>query len=414
MGLTPADRDRNFSDSNRKFYIIFAIQIANFALSLCFKFKTMIKRHLSPLIINQASPGKAILVFGARQTGKTTLIKSLFDQTPDTLWLNGDEPDVRSLLSNITSSRLKAYVGNHKRIVIDEAQRIENIGITLKLITDQMQDIQLIVTGSSALELAKQTQESLTGRKWDFRLYPLSFSELADHHGLLEEKRLLPHRLVYGSYPEVVNSIGTEREVLRQLSDSYLYKDLLMLEGIKKPDKIIKLLQAMAWQIGSEVSYHELGKTVGLDNQTTEKYIELLEKTWIIFRLGAFSRNLRKKLKKSRKIYFYDNGIRNALLARFDTIEMRDDRVALWENYLMSERVKFIHYSRRWVLPYFWRTHDQQEIDYLEEANGKLMAWEFKWNPKAKARMPKAFAGAYPGTDLKTVTPDNIEDFLLE
>ena len=374
----------------------------------------MIERINKQRILDKLGKGKAILLFGPRQTGKTTLLHQILDENHDVMWLNGDGADVQQLFGNASSSRLKSVFGDCNTVVLDEAQRITNIGLSLKLITDQIKSIQLIVTGSSALELANRTQEPLTGRKWEYFLYPLSFGEMVEHHGLLEEKRMISHRLVYGSYPEIVNNPGKEKEILKQLTDSFLYKDLLMVGGLKKPSKIISLLQALAFQTGSEVSYNELGRTIGLDNQTVEKYIDLLEKSYVIFKVGALSRNLRKELKRGRKIYFYDNGIRNALIAQFGPIELRPDRGALWENYLMTERRKFLEYNDMWINSYFWRTQDQQEIDYVEEQDGTFRTWEFKWNPGAKARLSKTFANAYPNSDFKVITPRNVEDFLFE
>ena len=373
----------------------------------------MINRTVSNHITAKLNQGKAILLFGPRQTGKTTLLHQVLDDKSHVMWLNGDEADVQQLFENASSTRLKSVFGENTLIVIDEAQRIANIGLSLKLITDQLRDIQLIATGSSAFELANRAQEPLTGRKWEFFLYPVSFGEMVAHHGLMEEKRMIPQRLVYGSYPEIINNPGKEKEILKQLTDSFLYKDILMVGGLKKPAKLISLLQALAFQTGNEVSYNELGRTIGLDNQTVEKYIDLLEKTYVIFRVGAFSRNLRKELKHGRKIYFYDNGIRNALIAQFGPIELRPDRGALWENYLMAERRKYTDYNGLWINTYFWRTQDQQEIDYIEEQNGNLRAWEFKWNPEARARLSKTFANAYPDTVFNVVTPRNVEDFLF-
>ena len=372
----------------------------------------MIKRISSQLISGSLDKGKAILLFGPRQTGKTTLLHQLLDEKHDVMWLNGDETDVQQLFENASSTRLKSVFGNNKTIVLDEAQRIANVGLAMKLITDQICDVQLVATGSSALELANRTQEPLTGRKWTFFLYPLSFGEMVAHHGLLQEKRLLPQRLVYGCYPEIINNPGKEREILKQLTDSFLYKDILMMEGLNKPSKLITLLQALAYQTGNEVSYNELGRITGLDNQTVEKYIDLLEKTYVIFRVGALCRNLHKELKRSRKIYFYDNGIRNALIAQFGSIELRPDKGALWENYLMAERRKYLEYNEMWVNSYFWRTQDQQEIDYVEEQDGIFSTWEFKWNPDARVRLSKTFAKAYPHSVFKVITPQNVEDFL--
>lgn len=373
----------------------------------------MIKRVARHLITDKLNKGKVILLFGPRQTGKTTLLHQIFDDVPNVLWLNGDEPDVQQLFENASSDRLKSVFGDCKTVILDEAQRIVNIGLALKLIADQLKDVQIIATGSSAFELANRTQEPLTGRKWEYFLYPVSFGEMVAHHGLLQEKRMIPHRLVYGCYPEIVTHPGKEKEILRQLTDSFLYRDILMIEGLKKPAKLVSLLQALAYQTGSEVSYNELGRMIGLDNQTVEKYIELLEKTYVIFRVGALCRNLRKELKLSRKIYFYDNGIRNALIAQFSPVELRPDRGALWENYLMSERRKYLMYKGMWVNSYFWRTQDQQEIDYVEEQDGRFFAWEFKWNPEATARLSKTFSRAYPDSVFSLVTPRNVEDFLL-
>jgi uncharacterized protein len=370
---------------------------------------------INSYITGKLGEGKAILLFGARQTGKTTLLHQVLDGRKGVMWLNGDEADVQLLFENASSTRLKSYFAGNNTVVVDEAQRIDNIGLKLKLITDEIKEVQLLATGSSALELANRAQEPLTGRKWEYLLYPLSFGEMVAHHGLLEEKRMIPHRLVYGSYPEVITNPGKEKEILKQLTDSFLYKDLLMLEGLKKPAKLITLLQALAFQVGQEVSYSELGRITGLDNQTVEKYIDLLEKVYVIFRLGALSRNLRKELKQGRKIYFYDNGVRNALIAQFGPIELRPDRGALWENYLMAERRKYQAYNQLWVNSYFWRTQDQQEIDYVEEEDGRFMAWEFKWNPAAsRPRLSKTFQNAYPNTTFQIICPKNVEDFLTK
>jgi hypothetical protein len=372
----------------------------------------MIKRTLSRLIEKKLNFGKALIILGARQTGKTTLLKSIFETKSDVLWLNADEADTRAMFENSSSTRLKAMFANYKIIVVDEAQRISDVGIKFKLITDQISNIQLVATGSSAFELANKINEPLTGRKWEYHLFPLSFQEMVEHHGFIKENRMLMHRLIYGYYPEVVTSGGNEKEVLKQLTDSYLYKDILMWENIKKPDKLLKLMQALAFQVGNEVSYNELGKTIGLDNQTVEKYILLLEQTFVIFRLGAFSRNLRKELKRGRKIYFYDNGIRNALIANFSIPELRQDIGALWENFIISERMKYIHYNQIWTNKYFWRTQDQQEIDYLEERDGKLFAFEFKWKSKRNIRLTKTFAKAYPEHEFKVISPENFENFI--
>lgn len=372
----------------------------------------MIERLLQNQLKEKLHSGKAIILMGPRQVGKTTLLKNLFTNPEDILWLNGDELDVLELFENVSALRLKQFFGNKKIVVIDEAQRIPNIGIKLKLITDTLSDIQLIATGSSSFELANHVNEPLTGRKWEYKMFPVSFAEMVQHHGLLNEKRSLYHRLVYGSYPEVVTHIGEEKYILKQLTDSFLYKDVLMLEQIKKPEKIVKLLQALAYQIGSQISYSEIGQMIGLDSKTVEKYILVLEQSYVIFRLGSFSRNLRNELKSSKKIYFYDNGVRNALIANFEIAETRSDIGKLWENYLVSERIKKISYDKIWTNYWFWRTKEQKEIDFIEESDGKITAYEFKWNPNAKVKVPQAFIESY-SSDYKVISPKNYEEFLL-
>ncbi len=373
----------------------------------------MINRLIEKAIIEKFDKRKIIILSGARQVGKTTIARKIADKSKlKTLWLNGDEPDVRKMLTDVTSVELKVLVGNHKLLVIDEAQRITNIGITLKLMIDNLKDVQIFATGSSSFDLANLINEPLTGRKYDYFLFPLSFNELVNHTNLLDEKRNLENRLIYGSYPDVINHPGEEREILKTLSDSYLYKDLFAFEQLKKPAILEKLLQALALQMGNQVSYNELGQLIGADNQTVERYIDLLEKSYVIFRIGTLSRNLRNELKKTRKIYFYDNGIRNAIINDFSRLELRTDVGALWENYLISERMKINHYSRRWANTFFWRTRAQQEIDYIEERDGRLFAYEFKWNPKRKVRIPSTFTKAYPQAETEILSKDNYVSFL--
>jgi predicted AAA+ superfamily ATPase len=373
----------------------------------------MIKRTLESHMRSDLWKGKAILLMGARQVGKTTLTNALFAKRDDVLYLSGDEPDVRALFDSINSARLRAIIGGNRVVVIDEAQRIADIGLKLKLITDQIKNVQLLATGSSSFELANRVNEPLTGRRIEYTLYPLSFGEMAAHHGLLEEKRLLPQRLVYGYYPDVVQSAGNERNILMQLVDSYLYKDILTLENVKKSDRLIGLLQALSFQVGAQVSYNELSRLCGLDAKTVERYIGLLESAYVLFRLPSFGRKLRNELKYSRKIYFYDNGVLNALTANFANIETRGDIGALWENFLMAERVKYRQYRKSWAKGRFWRTQQQQEIDYIEECDGDIRAYEFKWNPNAKAKAPSAFLKAYPESVYSVVHRDNFEDFVL-
>lgn len=374
----------------------------------------MIKRSIEDTIKGQLHGGRAIIVMGARQVGKTTLLKQVFAKDgSDVLWMSGDEPDVRGMFENMTSTRLRSIIGNHHVVIIDEAQRIEDIGIKLKLITDQIPDVQLLATGSSSFELANKINEPLTGRKWEYKLFPLSFTELVNKTNLIEEKRMVPHRMVYGSYPDVVTHPGKEVAILRELTESYLYKDILEFDRIHKPEKLTKLLQAIAYQVGAEVSYNELSLLCGLDAKTVASYISILEQAYIIFRLGSFSRNLRNELKHSRKIYFYDNGIRNALIGNFSQAENRTDVGALFENYAIAERMKRKEYLMDYARSWFWRNTNKQEIDYIEEKDDKIHAYELKWNPKRKASAPLSFRNAYPDADFTVINRDNIEDLLL-
>jgi hypothetical protein len=379
------------------------------------KTQLFINRRLAARIQQRMFKGKAIVVYGPRQSGKTTLIHSILSKYKDeTIEFNGDESDIRELLSDNNSTRLKLMIGKKRIVFIDEAQRIPNIGITLKLIHDQLKDIQLIATGSSSFELASETSESLTGRKFEFLLLPLSFQELMETYGLLAEKRMLEHRLIFGHYPDIVISQNDAKELIKLLADSYLYKDILTIESIKKPLLLEQILKALSFQVGSEVSFREIGQLVGANSQTVERYIALLEKAFVIFHLPAFSRNLRNEIKRGKKIYFYDNGIRNAVINNFSPITNRNDIGALWENYLISERMKCFRFENINANRYFWRTTQQQEIDYLEEQDGKLFAYEFKWNPKkAKKRFPKTFINAYNDAVIQVITSLNFDEFLM-
>ncbi|VAW29556.1 Prokaryotic ATPase [hydrothermal vent metagenome] len=374
----------------------------------------MIVRSIQTELENTLFKGKAILLFGARQVGKTTLLEELEKARPEnTLQISGDEPDIRALLASITSTQLKNYIGQSTLFIIDEAQRITNIGLTLKLITDKLKHVQVIATGSSAFEMANKMNEPLTGRKFELKMFPLSFMEMVNHHGLLEEKRLLEQRLIYGSYPEIITATENKERLLNLIADSYLYKDLLMLENIKRPKLLEKLLKALALQVGSEVSFNELAQLVGADKGTVEKYIQLFEQTFIVFQLPSYSRNVRNELKKSKKIYFCDNGIRNAVIGNYNQLNKRTDTGALWENYLIAERLKKNTYLDKRTSSYFWRTTQQQEVDLVEETTNTLLAFEFKWGTKAKAKIPKTFTRAYPKTTTHLVNPDNYEAFLM-
>ena len=371
----------------------------------------MIKRHIEKSIGNRIKDNKVIILLGPRQVGKTTLLRENFSVN-NTLWLNGDDPDTRNQLANRTSTYLKNLTTKYSRIIIDEAQRIENVGLTLKILHDQLPDKKIIATGSSAFDLANQINEPLTGRKWEFKLWPISLGEMIDHTSLLDEERMLEHRLIYGWYPDVINNPGDEIDILSQLADSYLYKDLLTWEDIKKPQKLESLVQTLAFQIGQLVSYHELGQIVGLKKDTVERYINLLEKAFIIFRLPSLSRNLRNELKKSKKIYFYDVGIRNAVIKSWNSIGLRNDAGALWENFLIVERMKYKAYNGIPTNDFFWRNHAQQEIDFVEEYGGTFNAFEFKWSSKVKSRFSKSFMNAYPNNSTMVVNKENYLDFI--
>lgn len=376
----------------------------------------MIIRELEKRIEDKLFRGKTIIIVGARQVGKTTLLNEVLNRRAEkTLRLNLDEADVREIMSHPTLEELKRIVADNKIVLLDEAQRAVDIGLTLKRIHDNFSNIQVLVTGSSSLDLRSIINEPMTGRKWEYTMFPIATSELMNTYGLLATKQMLENRLVYGSYPDVLNHQFDAKETLMNLTGSYLYKDILEMDGIRKPSVIEKLLVALALQIGGEVSYNELAQTVGTDSKTVEKYIDLLEKCFVVFRLKAFSRNLRNELRKSKKIYFYDNGVRNAILQNFAPLTLRNDVGALWENFFISERIKYNHYHGRYAQSYFWRTNTQQEIDYIEECDGSFIAFEMKWNPKKeKTAIPAAFTNAYPVQSKAIVTPDNYLDFLVD
>jgi predicted AAA+ superfamily ATPase len=370
----------------------------------------MINRILESKIASKIGKGKAILIVGARQVGKTTLIKNLL-ANQEYLFLDGDDPTIRNLLTNPNTEQIKNIIGKYKFVFIDEAQRIENIGITLKIITDQFQYVQLLVSGSSAFEINNKINEPLTGRKWEYYLYPISWKEFEDNVGFIKAEQQLEIRLIYGMYPEVINNMDDAYEVLKELTNSYLYKDIMAFSNIRKPDILEKLLKALALQMGSEVSYNELSQLLGIDKNTVSNYIDILTKSFVIFKLSSFSRNLRNEIKNNQKIYFYDNGIRNMIIGNFNNLDVRQDKGALWENFLISERIKNINYDNNLAKPYFWRTVQQQEIDYVEECNGEIKGYEIKWRSKPKMKSYQAFNEAY-NTETTTINRDNFRLFL--
>ena len=381
---------------------------------------TLIKRQLQGKIQSLMFQGKAIVLIGARQVGKSTLFQQILDSgdlgvpREQILQLDCDDAQVRALFAQSDNQiAIKNLVANYRIVVVDEAQRIQGIGLILKQITDHHKEVQLLVTGSSSFALQGKLNEPLTGRKFEYHLYPISTQELFNTGGLLLVRQTLDSRLIYGSYPDVLKSVENPREVLQNLSSSYMYQDLLSLEGVRKPVILEKLLVALALQVGSEVSYNELAQTINSDAKTVEKYVDLLEKCYVIFRLNGLSRNLRTELKKGKKIYFYDNGIRNAVLQNFSPISLRQDMGALWENFFISERIKYNHYNGRYVNYYFWRTTQQQEIDFIEECDGAMTAFEMKWNPKkGNVHFPDSFLTAYNVKETIAITPDNYLDWL--
>lgn len=377
-----------------------------------------IPRDLQSVLDSKLDKGKAIVLIGPRQVGKTTLLKKMLsDKTENNhvQYWNCDEGDVRAMLSEVSTARLKSLIGNSRLIVVDEAQRVQNIGLALKLIHDNFPDVQLAVTGSSSLDLSNTINEPLTGRKFEYNLFPFSTNELVLHSSLLEERRQLENRLVYGLYPDVVNNPGNEKEILSNIVSSYLYKDVFEFQDVRKPAVIEKLVQALALQIGGEVSFNELGNLLGIDTLTVQRYVDLLEKAYVIFHLHSYSRNVRNELKKSIKIYFYDNGVRNAVIANYAPCELRNDLGALWENFLISERVKNNAFHNRKAKYYFWRTTQKQEVDFIEEKDGAFSSFEFKYNPKkTNAKCPLTFARNYPEISFTVITTENYTDFVTE
>ena len=374
----------------------------------------MIRREQTNFAKARLFKGKALLVFGPRQVGKTTFVENLIaDLNKKTLFLNGDESDVLVLFENPNASKLKNIIGDNEILVIDEAQRITNIGIVIKIIVDQIKTVQVIATGSSSFELANKLNEPLTGRKYELFLFPIAFSEMVAHNGLLEEKRALEQRLIYGNYPEIITNSIDAKEHVKLIANSYLYKDLFLLEQIAKPVLLQKIVKALALQVGSEVNYNELSRLIQIDNKTIEKYIDLLEKAFVIFKLPALSSNIRNEIKKGKKIYFYDNGIINAVTGNFNPLSQRTDIGSLWENYIISERIKYLNIQQNEAISYFWRTTQQQEIDYIEKKEEQILACEIKWNVKAKKKIPLTFSGNYTNVTSKIITPDNYEEFLL-
>ncbi|KKP77797.1 MAG: hypothetical protein UR78_C0029G0001 [Candidatus Moranbacteria bacterium GW2011_GWF2_35_39] len=372
----------------------------------------IIKRKIQDSVEKALFKGKIVIIYGARQVGKTTLVKEIQKKyLAESIYLNCDEPDIREAFSDKTSTEIKAYLGKAKIVILDEAQRIKNIGLTLKLMADNFPEIQIIATGSSSFDLSSKIAEPLTGRKNEFFLYPFSYSELKAIYSELELNRLLEQRIIFGMYPEVIEGGKEAQKNLKSLAKSYLYKDILEFQGIRNSEAIEKLLQALALQIGDEVSYNELAQTVGIDKNTVANYIQILEKAFIIFRLNPYSRNLRSELKELRKIYFFDTGVRNAIINNINPLNLRQDVGALWENFLISERLKFNSNNGLDCNAYFWRTKEGKEIDYLEDAGGKLRGFEIKWK-KDKFKIPEIFLKTYAQSNVILINKDNYAEFI--
>jgi predicted AAA+ superfamily ATPase len=372
-----------------------------------------VKRDLVTTIGKKWNSGKVMILIGPRQVGKTTLLKSLCEAEGSYLFINGDNADDRLQLENAGENKLRSIIGAHKTVFIDEAQRIHDIGIILKIIHDQIPGVRLLVSGSSALEIGNTVNEPLTGRKWEYNMFPFSWNELKNHFGYLKNQHNIPQYLIYGMYPEVITHPNDAEAILNQIAGSYLYKDILQFQGIRKPEVLDKLLLALALQLGSEVNYNELSRTVGVDRGTVEQYISLLEKAFVVFRVNPLARNVRNEINTTRKIYFYDTGIRNAIIGNFKPLELRQDVGALWENFMIAERMKTHAYESWYGRTYFWRTYQQQEIDWIEEIDGAFSAFEFKWNPKkSKAKFSTTFLSNYPINTTMVVTPDNADEFM--
>lgn len=370
----------------------------------------MITRTITQNLITDCDNKKAIVVIGPRQVGKTTLIQKIVEDKK-TLFLNGDDPQTRLQLINANFQFLIQMVMDYETIVIDEAQRIENIGITVKMLVDAKLNKQFILTGSSSLDLGNRINEPLTGRKWEHQLFPLSWSEIKNHYSFSNAFSRLEEFLIYGMYPEVVTN-SNKKKILLQLSGSYLYQDILELVNIKKPDLLMKLLNALALQLGSEVSYNELAKILGVDRMTVINYIDLLEKVYVIFRLHPFSTNQRNEITAKPKIYFYDNGIRNAIIGQFNPLQSRQDVGALFENFFISEKIKQLNYKGFYGKIHYWRNTQQAEIDFIEINEGEITAHEIKYNPNKKVNFTKSFTEKYHPKETLVVNKDNFWEHL--
>lgn len=376
-----------------------------------------INRAIKDAFLKKMLPNKVLLLLGARRVGKTAFFKHFINNniTEPVLELNGEDMSTSEILKQRTVENYKRLMGKHKVLIIDEAQKIQDIGQILKLMVDTIEGIKIIATGSSVFDLANQLGEPLTGRKQTFNLFPLAQMEYSEEENIIQTKSLLEERLIYGNYPELLKyeSYKEKAAYLNELVNSYLLKDILEHDGIKNSAKMINLLRLIAFQIGKEVSLEELGRQLGISRSSVERYLDLLSKVFVIYKVSGFSRNLRKEITKTSRWYFYDNGIRNTLIANFNPIALRNDIGELWENYLLSERIKYQQYSGMIVNNYFWRTYYQQEIDWVEEREGNLFAYEIKWKDK-KVKVPSAWKEAYPNSKYSVISQDNYLNFITK
>jgi predicted AAA+ superfamily ATPase len=376
----------------------------------------MINRIVTQQIKDALNLNKVVSIIGPRQVGKSTLSEDIFKDTNNVLRINGDDTDAKYMFENVSENFLKILTANHNALLIDEAQKIKNIGEMLKIMADKLNHIPVIITGSSSFQLTKAVNESLTGRKREIQLLPISFAEMVKHTNIVEETRMLDHRLIYGYYPEVINNLGDEKDVLKELTNSYLYKDIMEENNIAKPDKLVKLLQALSWQIGSTVSTNELSQLVGIDAKTIDRYIDILQKNYIIYTLPSYANNLRNELKFSKKIYFYDMGIRNAIIGNMSPISMRQPEEVghMWENFIITERIKRNLYNKRTFLQhYFWRTQQQKEVDLIEVEDGIITGFEIKRSAKKNSKAPAKFTEYYPNAQFYGINNTNLYEFLL-
>jgi predicted AAA+ superfamily ATPase len=375
-----------------------------------------IQRFLLPAIKDSLLPGKIIVLYGPRQVGKTTLANDLMNSVDRrTRFANADELIYREALASQSLPKLNEVLGDAQLLIIDEAQRIPDIGINLKILIDNNPEITILATGSASFDLASKISEPLTGRKLTLNLYPVSYPELSHTYGVFEARSSLERWLIWGGYPDIITTPAPDlrERLLGELVGAYLYRDVLELEGLRRADKIVDLLRLLAFQIGQEVSISELASNLSVNRQTVERYLDLLEKVFVIFKVGGFSRNLRKEVTKNSRYYFFDNGVRNSLIQNFNSPDLRNDIGMLWENFLMVERRKANQYSNRSVNAYFWRTYDQKEIDYIEEQGGKLYGFEYKWKKSAmKKSTQREFLEIYPGSELQVITQENFTTFL--